>query len=320
MPYLLDLLRRSRHLYIRLLKIMVPVLILVRLGQELGWVDALGRAMAPLMSWLNLPAEAGMVWVTGALVGVYGAIAALVGLAGSMGDLTAAQFSAICAMTLFAHSLPIEQSIVRSAGGSLWITAMLRIVTSLGYGAAVSWACHFVGVLDGPAPLAWLQDASAGGSAGWLQWARGTVLSLIVTYFVITGLLVLLDLLQRLGITRRITAALTPLLRFSGLDERVTPVTTIGVLLGVVYGGALIIEEARKQQFSACTRLLALSWLSLSHSLIEDTLLFLAMGANIWIILVGRVVVTLLVVAVMARLIGPDKEGASPGGVAGQER
>lgn len=53
---------------------------------------------------------------------------------------------------------------------------------------------------------------------------------------------------------------------------------TVGVLLGLSYGGALIIEQTQKNNFDAKTRLLALSWLSLSGSLIEDTLLIMALG------------------------------------------
>src|SRR3546814_12487960 len=89
--------------------------------------------------------------------------------------------------------------------------------------------------------------------------------------------------MDRLGITRRITAAMMPLLKVSGLNAQVAPVTTVGVLLGLTYGGALIIDEAEKQNFSARTRFLALARLSLSHSLIEDTLILLALGADIWI-------------------------------------
>jgi len=97
---------------------------------------------------------------------------------------------------------------------------------------------------------------------------------------------------------------LTPLLRFSGLDARAAPVTTVGVLLGLTYGGALIIEESDKQQFDARTRFLALAWLCLSHALIEDTILLLALGANLWIVLVGRVIITLVLIAALARLLG----------------
>ncbi len=95
-----------------------------------------------------------------------------------------------------------------------------------------------------------------------------------------------------------------PLLRFSGLDARAAPVTTVGVLLGLTYGGALIIEESDKQQFEPRTRFLALAWLCLSHALIEDTILLLALGANLWIVLVGRVIVTLVLIAALARLLG----------------
>src|SRR3546814_1360286 len=77
----------------------------------------------------------------------------------------------------------------------------------------------------------------------------------------IVVLVLLLDILDKLGITRRITNAMLPLLKLSGLDARVAPVTTVGVLLGLTYGGALIIEEAKKQNFSRRTRFLALSWM-----------------------------------------------------------
>lgn len=40
-----------------------------------------------------------------------------------------------------------------------------------------------------------------------------------------------------------------PMLRISGISRDVAPVTTIGVLLGITYGGALIIDEARKNNY-----------------------------------------------------------------------
>jgi hypothetical protein len=103
---------------------------------------------------------------------------------------------------------------------------------------------------------------------------------------------------------------MAPVLRVSGLEPAAAPVTTVGVLLGLTYGGALIIEEADRQQFTARTRFLALAWLSLSHSLIEDTLLFLALGADIWIILLGRVVLTMVLVAALAFAIREPALGA----------
>lgn len=313
--YTTRLLARSRRLFVSLMKVMLPVMIAVQLAAHWGWIDALGHAIAPAMAWLALPPEAGLVWITGACVGIYGALAAMIGLATQL-ELTSGQLSALCAMLLFAHALPVEQSIVRRAGASFWATGALRVAVALVYGGTVAWLSRLTGVMDEPVSLAWMQaSASAGGDAGLWSWAQSTAVSLAATFAVLVALLVLLDVFDRIGVTRRITSMLTPLLRFSGLDARAAPVTTVGVLLGLTYGGALIIEESEKQQFEARTRFLALAWLSLSHALIEDTLLLLAVGANIWIVLVGRVAVTLVLIAALARLLGTATAKAQVAGM-----
>lgn len=298
------LLTRSRRLFITLMKVMLPVMIAVELADHWGWIDALGQASTPAMAWLALPPEAALIWITGAFVGIYGAIAVMIGLAPQL-DFTAGQFSALCSMLLFAHALPVEQSIIHRAGASFWATGALRIGVALVYGGAVAWFSRFSGLMSEPLSLAWLQAAgSTGGGAGLAGWVQATVLSLAATFAILVALLVLLDALERTGVTRRITALLTPLLRFSGLEDRAAPVTTVGVLLGLTYGGALIIEESERQRFAARTGFLALAWLSLSHALIEDTLLLFALGANLWVVLVGRVAVTLVLIAALARLLG----------------
>jgi len=311
--YLASLFARSRRLFFALVKVMLPVMIAVRVGEEFGWIGALGHAIAPAMSWIGLPAAAGMIWITGVFVGVYGAIAALIGLAHGL-EMTAGQFSALCSMILFAHALPVEQAIVRRAGGSFWATAALRLGVALVYGGAVAWGSRLTGVLAEPIAFDWLQGSALAGdpsSAGLLGWVQGTAFSLAITFAIIAALLVVLDLLERTGLTRRITGALAPLLRVSGLDASAAPVTTVGVLLGLTYGGALIIEEAERQSFPARTRFLALAWLSLSHALIEDTALLVALGADVWVVLVGRVAITLVVVALLARMLDPGDRAAT---------
>lgn len=304
LSYFITLLRRSWRMFLAVSKVMLPIMIIVQIAQEFGVVDMIGRLITPAMSLLHLPPEAGIIWTTTLLTGIYGGIATLSGLAGSA-DMTAGQLSALCAMMLFAHNIPVEQAIVRRAGASFWSTSALRIGTALVYGAAVSWACHLTGVLSEPISFEWLRGSASvadGASNTYLTWAKATAFSLLLTFVIIAFLVLVLDALERLGITRRITTAMMPLLRVSGLDARVAPVTTVGVLLGLTYGGALIIEESKKQNFSARTRFLALTWLSLSHGLIEDTLLLMALGADVWIVLVGRVLITLAIVATLAKL------------------
>ena len=307
--YVLATLTRSWRMFLAIAKIMLPVMIGVQVAQHFGLVEALGYVLGPVMGLLNLPAEAGIIWATTLLTGIYGGLASLSTLSGAF-ELTSGQLSALAAMMLFAHNIPVEQSIVRRAGASFGATALLRIVTAAVYGGIVAWLSHLTGWLAEPINLDWLRGADVISDApanGYWSWAQATAFSLLLTFAIILALVIVLDIFDKLGITRRITAIITPALRFSGLDAQVAPVTTVGVLLGLSYGGALIIEESKRLRFSARTRFLALSWLSLSHSLIEDTILLLALGADIWVVLVGRVLVTLAIIALLARLTRTDQ-------------
>ncbi|WP_417816221.1 hypothetical protein [Thalassospira alkalitolerans] len=303
--YLFDLFNRSQRLFITLIKVMLPVMIIVRIADEFGAVALASDLLSPVMGLIGLPPEAGLIWATCALVSIYGAVGAFIGLSAHL-DMNAAQLSALCAMMLFAHGLPVEQAIVKRAGASLIATTALRLGAAVSYAALITWISNTTGWLSEPVDFSWMAGGetvvAATGLAGWIDWSMQTVKSLVVSFAVIVGLLIILDVLDKTGITNRITNGMMPILRVSGLSREVAPVTTIGVLLGLTYGGALIIDEARKNNFSPRTLFLSLSWLSLSHSLIEDTAIMLALGADIWVVLVGRVILTLLIIAALARL------------------
>ncbi|WP_341668896.1 nucleoside recognition domain-containing protein [Alcaligenes sp. SDU_A2] len=305
--YLYTLLLRSLRMFYTVARIMLPIMIGVRIAAQLGLVEMAGRFIGPVMAWVGLPPEAGIVWATTALAGIYAGIGSMAALGDTL-SLNAAQVSILGSMMLLAHNLPMEQAIVRKAGASFWLTALLRLGCALLYAALLAWLLPAAGLLQEPISLSWLYgqaSSTQGGWEGWTDWLLGTAGSLLMTWLIILGLLLALSILEKIGVTRLLTRLLLPLLRFSGLEERVAPTTTVGVLLGLSYGGALIIDESRQQNYSPRTRLLALSWLSLCHSLIEDTLLIMALGANFWVVVAGRIALTLLVVGAMARLTLP---------------
>lgn len=299
--------QRAWRMFITVARIMLPILFIVHFADQIGLVQWVAELIAPVMNLLHLPPEAGIVWVTTILTNIYGGIATLGALSSDNLQLTTAQLSALGAMMLFAHNLPVEQAIAQRAGASALITGTLRISVAMIYGGLVAWVLSQLNVLGQPVDLSWLSGKAEPENlsfwASWWPWLMSTGRTLIMTALIILGLVIVLDLLERVGFTKLITKLMSPVLRLSGLDERAAPITTVGVLLGLSYGGALIIEEAKKNNFDGKTRLLALSWLSLSHSLIEDTLLIMALGANIWVILVGRVLMTLFIMACMAQIL-----------------
>jgi hypothetical protein len=72
--------------------------------------------------------------------------------------------------------------------------------------------------------------------------------------------------------------------------------------LGLTYGGGLLINEARSGRVSKTDIFGSITLLAICHSIIEDTLLIMLLGADISGALYFRVLFALLLTAVLIRL------------------
>ena len=257
-------------------------MLLVRIGEQFGLSDGLAALLAPVMQLVGLPAETGIVWAVTILTGIYGGAGVYLSLLPAL-DLTVAQHSILCSMMLFAHALPVEQVVVHRVGASAWITGAVRIIAAIAYGITANWICVETGFLSER-----LESPITGVFAtnpGWIEWLIDTLLYVLVLIFAVVALLLLMDVLKALGFIELLNKLLRPLLSLVGVDRQLAPVATTGVLLGVVYGGALMMDEVRANNYSKRAVFTAMLLVSLMHALIEDTLVVLAIGANIWICL-----------------------------------
>ena len=121
-----------------------------------------------------------------------------------------------------------------------------------------------------------------------------------VIFMVISDLLLLLKTLKVLGIEKLMNMLLRPFLRLLGISKDSTNLTIIGITLGLSFGGGLLINEAKKGHISARDEFTAIMLLNLLHSLIEDTLLI---GADFYTIFWGRIVFSILIVALISNAI-----------------
>lgn len=86
-----------------------------------------------------------------------------------------------------------------------------------------------------------------------------------------------------------------------------------GIFFGIVLGSALIIDCAREGCLEKRDLLLIGIFLSIGHSLIEDTLLFTAFGANPLIIILIRFSLAFLITRLAAYVIDLLANRRSPG-------
>ena len=79
--------------------------------------------------------------------------------------------------------------------------------------------------------------------------------------------------------------------------------SVVGMLLGIVYGGALIIKETTTGNMDSREVFNSLALMSLSHGLVEDTLVMLALGAKLGGIFWGRLLFSLIVVYLLVKTV-----------------
>jgi len=282
-----------------LFRIIVPIALGVRLLEQAGAIDLLGRLLAPLMALVGLPGSMGLVWATTLVTNLYGGMVVLAGVAPGAG-LTAAQVTVLATMMLVAHAIPVEASIAQRAGTRFRTMAALRVAGALLLGALLNLAYTVSDTLQQANRALWTPPPR---DPSWSGWAAGEARNLLYIFLIILTLLVLMRLLERLGIINGLTRLLRPVLTLLGISDRAAPLAIVGMTLGLTYGGGLIIQEARAGQLSRHDVFCALTLVGLCHSFIEDTLLMMVIGGHLSGILVGRTLFALLVTFFMARLL-----------------
>ncbi|MEZ8140588.1 hypothetical protein A1OO_13545 [Enterovibrio norvegicus FF-33] len=281
-----------------LYKVMIPTIIFVKIFEEMGGVEWFSDFIAPLMQLVGLPSEMGLVWATAMFINIYSSLVILVNLDVPM---TVAQASILSCMILLAHSMPIEVSLAKKSGVSVWWAIVSRVGGALLFAWILQLIYSTTGSLQDPAQIIW--QTSVSGDIPLTDWALNQVQNLGIVFVIILALILMLNLLKVLGIERLIAKALSPFLRLLGISQEATNLTLIGITLGLSYGGGLLVNEARKGHIPPRDVFTAITLLGLLHSLIEDTILMLVIGADFNTIFWGRLIFVLVIVGTISRLI-----------------
>ncbi|MFP4672812.1 MAG: hypothetical protein ACLFMR_09655 [Desulfohalobiaceae bacterium] len=292
--------REAVQISLLLFKIMIPVLILVRLLQELGWISYLALPLEPLMGLVGLPSEMGLVWATALVNNIYGAAVVFLSLEAEY-SLSVAQVTVLSTMILVAHALPVEVRIAQEAGTRFIFQALMRVAGALALGFILHFLYSLTGSLQQESALFWQGEIQH--SPGWGEWALEQLRNLGFIFCIILALLSLLRILNRLRVTELLVWILKPLLRFLGIGKEAAPLAIVGMTMGLTYGGGLIIHEAKSGRVQPKDVFASLTLMGLTHSLIEDTLLMLMLGGHLSGILFARLIFSLLLIALLVRCL-----------------
>lgn len=310
LPTTRSVLWEAVQVYWVLLKVLVPALIVVKLLLEWGAVDRLGVLLSPVMSLVGLPPIMGVVWATTLLTNVFTGVLIFMQIAGDM-TLTVEQVTVLGTMMLIGHSLPVEGAVARRAGVPWWTTIALRIGGALLLGGLLHLVYSRFDLYQMPAKIVWQFSSTDNSLESWVFVQLST---LAFIFLIILALIILLKVLRVIGLERIMHIGLSPLLRLLGIGPAAANITVIGVALGLSYGAGLLIRDLGKGVMSRRDSFLALCFLGLTHSMIEDTLLIMAMGADLSGTLWARLLFSIVVIALLARLVNYiDDRRIAPG-------
>ena len=286
---------------LELFKVMVPIIILVKILQEMGMIQYVAYPLRPVMELVGLPAEMGLVWASAIINNIYTGMIVLASLIGD-NPLTTAQATVIGVLMLVGHGLPVECAIARKSGAKFLFQVVIRLLGAFVFAFILNQVYTSTGTLQEPATMIFSIDPSSGNTS-LIAWAIEQCKNLLSIVGVILALLIVMRILHAIRAIDLLNWILRPILKIIGIGPKASAITVIGLTMGLSYGGGLIINEANKGTVGKEDIFYSLTLMGLCHSIIEDTLLIMLIGGHISGVLWGRLVFSVLAMAIIVQVI-----------------
>ena len=197
--------------------------------------------------------------------------------------------------------LPLSQSDIAMLGGAVGeseaaVASVAEAPTGVAPAAVASVAEAPAGVTSvaetAPAAVASITEAPAAVQPLFkelaVEWCYSTLSILVKMTLLIYSLAILQRILSEFGVIRWVSKFLKPLLLLFGLPARCSFLWIIANILGIAYGGAVMMEEVRAGKLSLRDIKLVNQHIGISHSNLEDLTLVASIGGIWWVMLLSR--------------------------------
>lgn len=271
-----------------LVKIMVSVSFGIMLLQYFGVIAWISELLTPLFSSFGLPGEAALAYVSGYFVNCYTAMAVMSTL--SL-DMRAATILAV--MVLCSHNMIVETTVQAKTGSSALRIVVIRtlsafilafVLNKIMPGEFVAHETHLV-TAENVTFVEMLKN-----------WAIRTLRTVGLMIVLVYALTLLQRILNEFGIIEKISNFLRPVMVFFGLPPRTAFLWLVANTLGLAYGAAVMIDETEHGSTTKEENDILNHHIGVSHSNLEDLLLFTAMGGSFLWMLLSRWAMSLLLV------------------------
>lgn len=287
--------------FLKLMVVVAPVYTFVTIIKYTPLLATFARLMAPFMRFFRLPGEAAMALILGNFINIYAALGAITAL-----KINGAQFTVLSLMILISHSQILETAVFFKIKAMWWLLWVIRLIVSFAIGAALAALIVPPGnYTTGSADFTALQQRFTFIPA-LKNWAVGLTNTASKMLLVLIGIFIILELTKSYGILEKILRGVKKTIGFMGYNETAGMPWLAGNVFGIVFGAGLIVQSVKEGSLSSRQVTLVATFLALCHGLFEDTAIFVVLGANLFWIVVPRVVLAVAITWLLSRLIKED--------------
>ncbi len=131
--------------------------------------------------------------------------------------------------------------------------------------------------------------------------ALGSCSLVIQVLLILIPVMIVLQIIHELGIASKLSKMLNPMTRLFSMSDKAALPLLVGTIFGITYGAGVIIDASSSGRLTRQECFILGVFLSICHAVIEDTLLFAALGASAWIMVLCRLILAILITLVIVR-------------------
>jgi len=267
-----------------LIKITVPVSFGVMLLDYFGILALMAQYTGPAFRHLGLPGVSAIVLVTSIFTNIYSVVAVL-----SLLHLPMREGIIIGTMCLVSHGFLIETAVMNRTGSSATRMLLLRLTGSL----VIGWMLNLMMPGSMSTDIHTILRQQEDFSVAFMHWLSSISRTTFKILVLVNLLLIFQQMLDEFGWLGLIEKPLSPLMKIFGLPRSTTLSWLVANLIGLAYGSAIMIDESEKGRMNREDADLLNHHVSLSHSQLEDPLLFLTLGYAIHWLIWPRIIIAI---------------------------
>jgi len=251
-----------------LLKITIPVSFAVMLMSYFGIIEFIAQYTSPIFKLIGLPGVAAIVIITSIFTNIYSVVAVLTALA-----LPAREGTIIAVMCLISHGFIIETAVMKKTGSNAIRMLFLRLIASF----MVGWLLNLIIPGSSLEGISIIGSSKVAFSEELMKWSLLILKTVLKIMILINLLLILQKLLEEFGILKWLIKPLSPLMILFGLPKETS--------------FSWIINESKMSKNQAD---LLNHHIALSHSQLEDPLLFVTLGYSMFWLVIPRIFIAII--------------------------